>query len=163
MRQRQANFFSIQSSDFRKYSAVKTAFILSLLERGITPIMSDADVIWMRNPKEYFFRGSLADADILVSSDCVDVPSDKKDDGSCAVSADDGGGGGDAISLSLSLSLSLSPSPSLFHHSFFFVFVFGVVMVVVFAAHKFQHWHHGYSPLTNHGCLCQGMELQNHL
>ena len=85
LRNRQANYFNTFSKDFKKYSGVKTAFIKSLLDRNISPIVSDADVIWMKDPKEFFKRGSLAKADILISNDCIDVPADEKDNGGCAV------------------------------------------------------------------------------
>ena len=33
--------------------------------------MSDVDVVWLRNPSEYFASAILHHVDVLVSSDCI--------------------------------------------------------------------------------------------
>ena len=51
---------------------------------GVAPILTDADVVWLRDPRPYFRRGTYAVADALVSTDCIDVPADKADKGMLA-------------------------------------------------------------------------------
>lgn len=81
---REANYLSINHRSFRKMSTVKTRFIKDLLEIGFRPIVSDADVVWLRDPRPYLRAGSYGTADALVSNDCIDVPGDAKDRSQCA-------------------------------------------------------------------------------
>ena len=77
-------FIKAGSASFKKMGTVKTKFIQDLLEMGVAPILTDADVVWLRDPRAYFRRGTYAVADALVSTDCIDVPADKKDVHGCS-------------------------------------------------------------------------------
>lgn len=46
--------------------------------RGLTPLRPAPRPRRLRDPREYFQRGSLALADVLVSSDCIEVPNDEQ-------------------------------------------------------------------------------------
>ena len=81
---RGASFIKAGDGSFKKMGTVKTKFIQDLLEMGISPILTDADVVWLRDPREYFNTGTYEAADILVSTDCIDVPADKRDVGGCS-------------------------------------------------------------------------------
>lgn len=61
------NYFDTHNPNFKKYGARKIRFIADLLSVGVSPITSDADVIWIRDPRKYFVDGSFASADILVT------------------------------------------------------------------------------------------------
>jgi hypothetical protein len=76
-----ARYFNTGNAAFRRMGGVKTAFVWELLSQGLHPVLSDADVVWLRDPRPYFATGSLAAADILVSSDCVEVPGDEASEG----------------------------------------------------------------------------------
>ncbi|OUS46581.1 nucleotide-diphospho-sugar transferase-domain-containing protein [Ostreococcus tauri] len=80
---RDAKFITGRSKAFKKMGTVKTKFVQDLLDLGIAPILSDADVVWMRDPREVFNNGTFKYADILISSDCIDTVGDRKDDKSC--------------------------------------------------------------------------------
>ena len=41
-------------------------------------------MVWLRDPRPYFRRGTYAVADALVSTDCIDVPADKADKNGCS-------------------------------------------------------------------------------
>ena len=84
LRNRGASFIKAGDGNFKKMGTVKTKFIQDLLELGIAPILTDADVVWLKDPREYFMRGTYAVADALVSTDCIDVPSDKQDRNGCS-------------------------------------------------------------------------------
>ena len=69
-------YFNTGNPAFKRMGAVKTLFVWELLNMGLHPVLTDADAIWLRDPREYFNLGSLADADILISSDCIEIPND---------------------------------------------------------------------------------------
>ena len=81
---RDVTYFKPGSPVFKKMGTVKTKFILEMLRMGLNPILSDADVMWLRDPREHFRRGTYGSADILISTDCIDLPADHRDDGGCA-------------------------------------------------------------------------------
>ena len=81
---RGAHFITAGSAAFKKMGTVKTKFVQDLLDMNLNPILSDADVVWMRDPRKYFNKGTYGKADILVSTDCIDVPGDKEDSNKCA-------------------------------------------------------------------------------
>ena len=83
LEQRDETFITAKSEAFKKMGTVKTKFIEDLLELDVAPILSDADVVWMRDPREYFNAGTYKYADLLISSDCVDVVADREDQGGC--------------------------------------------------------------------------------
>jgi len=56
---------------FNLLGEAKTASIAKLLDMGLNVFLSDIDVIWLRNPMNYFESGQLALADVAVTSDCV--------------------------------------------------------------------------------------------
>ena len=76
-----ARYFNTGNPAFRRMGGVKTAFVWELLSQGLHPVLSDADVVWLRDPRQYFAAGALGDADILVSTDCLDVAADEASDG----------------------------------------------------------------------------------
>ena len=73
------------SESFKKMGTVKTKFIQDLLDLGLAPILSDADVVWMRDPRPLFNNGTYKYADVLISSDCIDTERDRRDDASCRI------------------------------------------------------------------------------
>eukprot|EP00958_Prasinococcus_capsulatus_P006742 scaffold626_cov409-Prasinococcus_capsulatus_cf.AAC.24 len=107
LQQRDAAYFSIHNPYFKKMGSVKTNFVRDLLEANINPVLSDIDVVWLKvspdpracfasrylrtvlersaaaglvlDPRNYFHTGSLASADILISTDCIDIPADRRD------------------------------------------------------------------------------------
>jgi len=81
---RGVQFITAGSAAFKKMGTVKTKFVQDLLDMNLNPILSDADVVWMRDPRGYFNKGTYGEADILVSTDCIDVPGDKDDSNKCA-------------------------------------------------------------------------------
>ena len=81
---RKKAFITAGDASFKKMGTVKTKFVQDLLEIGVAPISTDADVTWLRDPRAYFETGSYAVADALVSTDCIDVPADKADDNGCS-------------------------------------------------------------------------------
>ena len=81
---RGVQFITAGSAAFKKMGTVKTKFVQDLLDMNLNPILSDADVAWMRDPRAYFNKGTYGKADILVSTDCIDVPGDKDDSNKCA-------------------------------------------------------------------------------
>jgi len=56
---------------FNLLGEAKTASIAKLLDMGLDVFLSDVDVVWLRNPSDYFESGQLALADVAVTSDCV--------------------------------------------------------------------------------------------
>ena len=80
---RNSEFIAQGSESFKKMGTVKTKFVEDLLEIGIAPILSDADVVWMRDPRPVFNNGTYKYADILISTDCIDTIADRADSGSC--------------------------------------------------------------------------------
>jgi hypothetical protein len=84
LRGRGADFIKAGDGSFKKMGTVKTKFVQDLLELGVSPILTDADVVWLRDPRAYFNQGTYALADALVSTDCIDVPSDKRDRNGCS-------------------------------------------------------------------------------
>ena len=77
-------FITAGDEHFKKMGSVKTKFIQDLLELNIAPILTDADVTWLRDPRPYFNKGTYALADALVSTDCIDIPGDARDENACA-------------------------------------------------------------------------------
>ena len=41
-------------------------------------------MVWLKDPRSYFKRGTYITADVLVSTDCIDVPADRKDNNGCS-------------------------------------------------------------------------------
>ena len=81
---RDVTYFKPGSPVFKKMGTVKTKFILEMLRMGLNPILSDADVMWLRDPREHFKHGTYSEADVLISTDCIDLPADHRDEGGCA-------------------------------------------------------------------------------
>ena len=84
LKNRGQQFITAGDKSFKKMGTVKTKFIQDLLELGIAPILTDADVVWLKDPRSYFKRGTYITADVLVSTDCIDVPADRKDNNGCS-------------------------------------------------------------------------------
>ena len=82
---RKEHFMTGGSESFKKMGTVKTKFIQDLLDLGLAPILSDADVVWMRDPRPLFNNGTYKYADVLISSDCIDTERDRRDDASCRI------------------------------------------------------------------------------
>ena len=61
-------FITAGDKSFKKMGTVKTKFIQDLLELGIAPILTDADVVWLKDPRSYFKRGTYITADVFVST-----------------------------------------------------------------------------------------------
>jgi hypothetical protein len=72
-----ARYFGTGNPAFKRMGGVKTAFVWELLSAGLHPVLSDADVVWLADPRPYFDNASLAQADILVSTDCIEVANDE--------------------------------------------------------------------------------------
>jgi hypothetical protein len=72
-----ARYFGTGNPAFKRMGGVKTAFVWELLSAGLHPVLSDADVVWLRDPRPYFDNASLAQADILVSTDCIEIANDE--------------------------------------------------------------------------------------
>jgi hypothetical protein len=56
---------------FNQIGIVKTRVLSALLHANVTTLMSDVDVVWLRDPRNYFASGELRRAHVAVSSDCV--------------------------------------------------------------------------------------------
>jgi hypothetical protein len=56
---------------FNQIGIVKTRVLSALLHANVTTLMSDVDVVWLRDPRKYFASGELRRAHVAVSSDCV--------------------------------------------------------------------------------------------
>lgn len=56
---------------FNQIGIVKTRVIHALLNANLHVLMSDVDVVWLRDPSEYFRSGQARRAHVAVSSDCV--------------------------------------------------------------------------------------------
>ena len=56
---------------FNQIGIVKTRVIHALLRANLHVLMSDVDVVWLRDPSEYFRSGQARRAHVAVSSDCV--------------------------------------------------------------------------------------------
>eukprot|EP00756_Hemistasia_phaeocysticola_P001511 Hpha_TRINITY_DN11063_c0_g2::TRINITY_DN11063_c0_g2_i1::g.92856::m.92856/K20784/XEG113; arabinosyltransferase len=84
LQSRRQSFITQSDGSFKKMGSVKTKFVLDLLQLGVSPILTDADVVWLRDPRPYFDEGNYADADVLISSDCIDIPADRVDKKGCA-------------------------------------------------------------------------------
>ena len=54
LKNRGASFIKAGDGSFKKMGTVKTKFIQDLLELGIAPILTDADVVWLKDPRDYF-------------------------------------------------------------------------------------------------------------
>ena len=66
---------------FKRMGAVKTRFVWDVLRLGLAVALTDADTVWLRDPRGAFVRGSLAAADVLTSSDCIEIPNDEAGEG----------------------------------------------------------------------------------
>eukprot|EP00850_Spirogloea_muscicola_P008290 SM000044S15937 [mRNA] locus=s44:107097:110385:+ [translate_table: standard] len=71
--------FRADAVKFKNMGAMKTAFVLGLLEHRFDVLMSDTDTVWLRNPAEFLDvrSGPLAGAHILVSSDSLSHANDE--------------------------------------------------------------------------------------
>ena len=54
LKNRGQSFIKAGDGSFKKMGTVKTKFIQDLLELGIAPILTDADVVWLKDPRDYF-------------------------------------------------------------------------------------------------------------
>ena len=59
----------------RQYSARKASFVLALLGLGFDVVLSDGDAVFLRDPRRAF--AVLGTADVLVTSDCLDLDADE--------------------------------------------------------------------------------------
>eukprot|EP00850_Spirogloea_muscicola_P015991 SM000127S26607 [mRNA] locus=s127:25293:28790:+ [translate_table: standard] len=71
--------FRADAVKFKNMGAMKTAFVLGLLEHSFDVLMSDTDTVWLRNPAEFLDvrSGPLAGAHILISSDSLSHANDE--------------------------------------------------------------------------------------
>ena len=56
---------------FNQIGIVKTRVLSALLRANVTTLMSDVDVVWLRDPRNYLKSGELRRAHVAASSDCV--------------------------------------------------------------------------------------------
>lgn len=56
---------------FNRIGVAKTRVIRALLRASLTVLMSDVDVVWLRDPSRYLRSGQARRAHVAVSSDCV--------------------------------------------------------------------------------------------
>ncbi|KAK3233721.1 hypothetical protein CYMTET_56004 [Cymbomonas tetramitiformis] len=63
--------FRMQKEAFNSMGFVKVAVLVVLLEIGYDVLLSDADVVWQRDPLPYVNAPILSTADVLVTGDCI--------------------------------------------------------------------------------------------
>jgi len=74
---------TLNATAFQQIGALKTQFLLTLLKRGLRVLVSDVDVVWLRDPAESYFdatdgAATAAAADIAVSTDCLSAIDEAK-------------------------------------------------------------------------------------
>jgi len=60
---------------FRRFGAMKASLVLSFITRGRDVLLSDVDVVWIRDP-EAVLR-PLMEADVMSSTDCTSITADE--------------------------------------------------------------------------------------
>lgn len=70
-------YINTHSPLFRHMGLRKVVFVRKMINRGNTVVLTDADVTWLGDPTALFKSNGLNAADILVSTDCINVEADK--------------------------------------------------------------------------------------
>eukprot|EP00850_Spirogloea_muscicola_P024297 SM000593S19589 [mRNA] locus=s593:791:2666:+ [translate_table: standard] len=69
--------FRADPAAFKDMGALKTAFVLSLLEAGRNVVMSDTDTVWLADPSAFLaVGGAMGDADVAITSDSISHSND---------------------------------------------------------------------------------------
>ncbi|CAI5498703.1 unnamed protein product [Closterium sp. Naga37s-1] len=69
--------FRSNATAFQGMGMLKTAFVLAVLEAGSDVLLSDTDVVWLRDPHAYFYENAdVAHADVFVTSDSLSHSND---------------------------------------------------------------------------------------
>ena len=76
-----SGYVNTHSPAFKQMGAKKVAFLRRLLARGLRVALTDADALWLSDPRPYFESNGLDTADWLISSDCVDAEADERSGG----------------------------------------------------------------------------------
>jgi len=69
-------YVNIHKAAFKQMGALKVNFVRRLLARGVHLALTDADALWLGDPRPYFASRGLQRADVLISSDCIDQAAD---------------------------------------------------------------------------------------
>jgi hypothetical protein len=69
-------YVNIHKAAFKQMGALKVNFVRRLLARGVHLALTDADALWLGDPRPYFASRGLERADVLISSDCIDNGAD---------------------------------------------------------------------------------------
>ncbi|CAI5979234.1 unnamed protein product [Closterium sp. NIES-64] len=69
--------FRSNATAFQGMGMLKTALVLAVLEAGSDVLLSDTDVVWLRDPHAYFYENAdVAHADVFVTSDSLSHSND---------------------------------------------------------------------------------------
>ena len=63
---------------FRRMGALKGALVLRILTAGRSVLLSDVDVVWLRDPMPFAMATLSAHADVMVSTDCLSITADEE-------------------------------------------------------------------------------------
>lgn len=74
-------YVSVHHPAFKRMGVQKVIFLQRLLARGVHVALSDADALWVADPRPFFSGKGLDKADVLVSTDCIDMDADRLTDG----------------------------------------------------------------------------------
>jgi hypothetical protein len=77
---RQAASVAEAAKAMREMTTLRVKLLLDLLDRGHDVLVSDADVAWLRDPREWM-REAMTDVDVAASTDCLNARDD--DEGKC--------------------------------------------------------------------------------
>ncbi|CAI5470844.1 unnamed protein product [Closterium sp. Yama58-4] len=69
--------FRADAGTFQRMGVCKTALLAALLERARDVVLSDTDVVWLRDPYNELYLGSMRHADVMVSSDSLSHANDE--------------------------------------------------------------------------------------
>ena len=69
-------YVNIHKAAFKQMGALKVNFVRRLLAKGVHLALTDADALWLGDPRPYFSSLGLERADVLISSDCIDDAAD---------------------------------------------------------------------------------------
>ncbi|CAI5980023.1 unnamed protein product [Closterium sp. NIES-64] len=69
--------FRADAGTFQRMGVCKTALLTALLERARDVVLSDTDVVWLRDPYNELYLGAMRHADVMVSSDSLSHANDE--------------------------------------------------------------------------------------
>ncbi|CAI5507831.1 unnamed protein product [Closterium sp. Naga37s-1] len=69
--------FRADAGTFQRMGVCKTALLTTLLERARDVVLSDTDVVWLRDPYTELYLGAMRHADVMVSSDSLSHANDE--------------------------------------------------------------------------------------